>query len=67
MILSDREIKVEDDSLWTSFIRSDFVEEGRRAVQWIVKNKKTIQKNAPINIVELEGTSNSAPAVDLKQ
>ncbi|WP_058308494.1 substrate-binding domain-containing protein [Gracilibacillus massiliensis] len=65
VILSDREIKVEDDSLWTTFIGSDFVEEGRRAAQWVVDHQKASQEK--VNIIELEGTKNSAPAVDRKQ
>ncbi|MGX6443627.1 substrate-binding domain-containing protein [Neobacillus sp. K501] len=63
VILSDREINVKDPSLWTSFIGSDFVEEGRRAARWLVKDEspKTVQ------IIELEGTRNSAPAEGRKQ
>lgn len=63
VILSDREINVKDSSLWTSFIGSDFVEEGRRAARWLVKEEspKTVQ------IIELEGTRNSAPAEGRKQ
>ncbi|MGP4038637.1 substrate-binding domain-containing protein [Gracilibacillus sp. D59] len=65
VILSDREIKVKDDSLWTSFIGSDFVEEGRRAAQWVVDQMKSSKDS--VNIIELEGTKNSAPATDRKQ
>jgi len=65
VILSDREINVEDQKLWTSFIGSDFVEEGRRAGKWLVSDSKST--TAPVHIIELEGTVNSAPAVDRKQ
>lgn len=65
VILSDREIKVQDDSLWTSFIGSDFVEEGRRAAQWVVDQVESSKET--LNIIELEGTKNSAPATDRKQ
>jgi len=36
VILSDRNVDVKDDSLWVSFMGSDFVEEGRRAAKWLV-------------------------------
>ncbi|SFL45911.1 simple sugar transport system substrate-binding protein [Gracilibacillus orientalis] len=65
VILCDREIKVQDDSLWTSFIGSDFVEEGRRAAQWVVDHKES--NTETVNIIELEGTKSSAPATDRKQ
>ncbi len=65
VILSDREIKVNDPSLWASFIGSDFVEEGRRAARWLVNDMETSDEE--VQIIELEGTQNSAPAVDRKQ
>ncbi|MGG3470251.1 substrate-binding domain-containing protein [Neobacillus pocheonensis] len=64
VILSDREINVEDQALWTSFIGSDFVEEGRRAGKWLISDAES--DKWPINIIEIEGTVNSAPAVDRK-
>lgn len=63
VILSDREINVKDSSLWTSFIGSDFVEEGRRAARWLV----TEEDSENVQIIELEGTRNSAPAEGRKQ
>ncbi|WP_218010602.1 substrate-binding domain-containing protein [Neobacillus soli] len=65
IILSDREINVEDQTMWTSFIGSDFVEEGRRAGKWLVSDSKLT--TTPLHIIEIEGTANSAPAVDRKQ
>ncbi|MGE7758515.1 substrate-binding domain-containing protein [Peribacillus sp. NPDC097895] len=65
VILSDREIKVNDSSLWTSFIGSDFVEEGRRAARWLVNESNTAGEEK--NIIELEGTSNAAPSIGRKQ
>ncbi|WP_057913811.1 substrate-binding domain-containing protein [Peribacillus muralis] len=65
VILSDREIQVNDSSLWTSFIGSDFVEEGRRAARWLVNGKKVPGKE--VNIIELEGTSNAAPSIGRKE
>jgi ABC-type sugar transport system substrate-binding protein len=65
VILSDRAVDEKDDSLWVSFMGSDFVEEGRRAGKWLVE--KTKGSNDPVNIVELQGTVGSAPAIDRKK
>lgn len=64
VVLSDRGIKFEDNSLYDTFIGSDFIEEGRRAARWLVERK---QAGQGINIVELEGTVDSAPAIDRKK
>jgi simple sugar transport system substrate-binding protein len=57
VILTDRTIKTEDESLFACFIGSDFYEEGRMAADWLAK--KTGGKG---RIVELQGTPGSAPA-----
>jgi galactofuranose transport system substrate-binding protein len=61
VILSDRAVDVKDESLWVTFMGSDFVEEGRRAARWLIDYMKTTR---PVNIVELQGTIGSAPAID---
>jgi len=65
VILSDRAVNEKDDSLWVSFMGSDFVEEGRKAGRWLVENMKG--KTGDVNIVELQGTVGSAPAIDRKK
>jgi simple sugar transport system substrate-binding protein len=65
VILSDRAVNEKDDTLWVSFMGSDFVEEGRRAGRWLVENMKGT--TTPVNIVELQGTVGSAPAIDRKK
>ncbi len=65
VILTDRAVDSEDDSLYVTFIGSDFVEEGRRAGQWLVDQFK--DETGDVNIVELQGTTGSAPAIDRKQ
>ena len=65
VILSDRAVDEKDTSLWVSFMGSDFVEEGRRAGRWLVEKEKG--NAGPINIVELQGTTGSAPAIDRKK
>jgi galactofuranose transport system substrate-binding protein len=65
VILSDRAVDEKDSSLWVSFMGSDFVEEGRRAGRWLVEKMKGVQGD--VNIVELQGTVGSAPAIDRKK
>ncbi|MFZ6755813.1 ABC transporter substrate-binding protein [Undibacterium sp. Ji50W] len=65
VILTDRAVNVTDTSLYVTFIGSDFVEEGRRAGRWLLERaKKTPDRS--LNIVELQGTVGSAPAIDRK-
>lgn len=64
VILCDRQVE-EDSNLWSSYIGSDFKEEGRRAARWLIE--ETLKSNRSINIVELEGTSGSAPAKGRKE
>jgi ABC-type sugar transport system substrate-binding protein len=65
VILTDRAVNEKDDSLWVSFMGSDFLEEGRKAGRWLLENSKG--KTGDINIVELQGTVGSAPAIDRKK
>src|SRR5215467_2720640 len=65
VILTDRAVNAKDESLWVTFMGSDFVEEGRRAANWLVE--KTKDAPGPVNIVELQGTVGSAPAIDRKK
>src|SRR5688572_7334336 len=62
VILVDRGIKVSDESLYTTLIASDFVQEGRLAGEWLAK-----KLNSKGNIVELQGTPGAAPAIDRKK
>ncbi len=62
VVLTDRAVKVSDDSLYATLIGSDFVEEGRRAGRWLLDDSK--QVTGPVRIVELQGTVGSAPAID---
>ena len=61
VIMTDRTVDLKDDSLWLSFMGSDFVEEGRRAARWLVEKIRTA---APVDIVELQGTIDSSPAIE---
>jgi galactofuranose transport system substrate-binding protein len=62
VILTDRAIDSPDTSLYKTFIGSDFIEEGKKAGEWLVKEYSS--KTDPVNIVELQGTTGSAPAND---
>jgi ABC-type sugar transport system substrate-binding protein len=59
VILVDRGVDVPDDSLYATLIASDFVEEGRMAARWLAD-----KTNGQAAIVELKGTTGSAPALD---
>jgi ABC-type sugar transport system, periplasmic component len=63
VIITDRSVGIKDNSLWLSFMGSDFVEEGRRAARWIVER---LGGSSSVNIVELQGNSGSAPTIDRK-
>lgn len=65
VILTDRDVNVTDKSLYVTLIGSDFVEEGRRAGRWLVEHAKK-NPGKVLNIVELQGTVGSAPAIDRK-
>lgn len=57
VILTDRTIKTDDESLFACFIGSDFYEEGKLAADWLAK-----YSGGKGTIVELQGTPGSAPA-----
>jgi len=65
VILLDRNV---DQSLaaagedYVTFIGSDFIEEGRRVGEWLVK-----ETGGEANIIQLEGTTGSSPANDRKK
>ena len=65
VVLTDRSVNVKDDSLYVTFMGSDFTEEGRKAGRWLVDKMKG--NPGPVNIVELQGTVGSAPAIDRKK
>ncbi|MFW6363165.1 MAG: ABC transporter substrate-binding protein [Spirochaeta sp.] len=61
VIIVDRMIDTEDDSLYTTAFISDFYREGRRAGDFLVERYQ--QSDAPVRIVELGGTLDSTPAI----
>ncbi|MFE9654543.1 ABC transporter substrate-binding protein [Micromonospora sp. NPDC006431] len=65
VILTDRAVDSADKSLYKTFLGSDFVKEGRLSGEWLVEQTKSA--TGPVNIVELQGTTGSAPANDRKK
>ena len=61
VVLTDRSIETKDESLYVTMIGSDFTEEGRKAGKWLLENYKG---QGDVNIVELQGTVGSAPAIE---
>jgi ABC-type sugar transport system substrate-binding protein len=61
VILTDRAIESEEEGLYVTFLGSDFVREGRWAGEWV--NEEFADADQ-VNIVELQGTTGSAPAND---
>lgn len=62
VILCDRRAKTSDESLYATFLGSDFVEEGRRAAKWVIEST-----GGTANVAELQGTPGAAPAIDRKK
>jgi ABC-type sugar transport system substrate-binding protein len=62
VILTDRAVDTPDTTLYKTFLGSDFVAEGKKAGDWLVGEEKAA--TGPVAIVQLEGTTGSAPAID---
>jgi simple sugar transport system substrate-binding protein len=63
VILMDRMIATEDDSLYTAYIGADFYAEGRRAGEYLVRKADTMGAER-LRIVEICGTEDSTPMRD---
>lgn len=66
VILTDRSVDSDDTSLYETFLGSDFVLEGEKAGDWLVENadEADTDKNGTVKVVQLEGTTGAAPAID---
>ncbi|WP_170156079.1 ABC transporter substrate-binding protein [Umezawaea tangerina] len=65
VILTDRSVDSADKTLYKTFLGSDFVTEGKKAGTWLTK--EFASATGDVNIVELQGTTGSAPANDRKK
>ena len=63
VILMDRMIETQDDSLYTAYIGADFYAEGRRAGEYLIR-KADAMNAEHLNIVEICGTTDSTPMRD---
>ncbi|WP_230986919.1 ABC transporter substrate-binding protein [Cohnella fermenti] len=61
VFLLDRTVKVSDESLYTSFIGSDFILEGQNAAKTMIDQ---LGADKQVNIVELQGTVGASAAND---
>ncbi|RXZ72397.1 ABC transporter substrate-binding protein [Agromyces albus] len=62
VVLTDRAVDSKDDSLYESFLGSDFVVEGEKAGAWALA--EFADATEPVEIIQLEGTTGAAPAID---
>ena len=63
VILMDRMINTQDDSLYTAYIGADFIAEGHRAGEYLVRKADTTGAEK-MRIVEICGTTDSTPMRD---
>ena len=63
VILMDRMIETQDDSLYTAYIGADFYAEGRRAGEYLIRKADVLGKDN-LRIVEICGTTDSTPMRD---
>jgi len=59
VVIVDRNMALDDDSLYLTRIASDFVEEGRKAARWLMDATGGV-----CDIVELQGTVGATAAID---
>ncbi|MCW8126561.1 ABC transporter substrate-binding protein [Microbulbifer halophilus] len=59
VVILDRNIRVKDPSMYLTRIASDFVEEGRRAAEWLMQ-----ETGGNCDILELQGTVGATAAID---
>jgi galactofuranose transport system substrate-binding protein len=70
VVMIDRDVAAADRHLRLTIMGSDFVKEGEKAGNWLadyLKKKGLDDGSKQINIVELQGTTGSAPAIDRKK
>ena len=63
VILTDRMVDVDDEDLYTAYIGADFLAEGRRAGEFLIKKAYALGAEH-LNIVEITGTEDSTPMRD---
>jgi ABC-type sugar transport system substrate-binding protein len=67
VVMIDRDVAVADRQYRLTIMGSDFVKEGEKAATWLgdyLKKQGLDDGKKAVNIVQLEGTTGSAPAID---
>jgi simple sugar transport system substrate-binding protein len=59
VVIVDRNMALDDDSLYVTRVASDFVEEGRKAARWLMEATGGV-----CDILELQGTVGATAAID---
>jgi ABC-type sugar transport system substrate-binding protein len=62
VILTDRAVDTQEKDVYKTFLGADFVQEGQRAGDWVVKQFASAP--GPVNIVQLEGTTGADPTLE---
>lgn len=62
VILTDRAVDTQEKDVYKTFLGADFVQEGKWAGEWVVKQYAATP--GPVNVVQLEGTTGSDPALE---
>jgi galactofuranose transport system substrate-binding protein len=62
VVLTDRAVDSKDETLYESFLGSDFIVEGEKAGAWVLE--EYADATEPVEIIQLEGTTGAAPAID---
>ncbi len=61
VIIEDRTVNTEDESLYAVHVGSDFYSEGVMAGEYLLKKLSTLPPDTALNVVELTGTQDSSP------
>jgi ABC-type sugar transport system substrate-binding protein len=62
VLILDRKMELSDQSLYVTFIGSDFYEEGRMAGRYLLDKMR--DRSGEIRIAELRGTEGASPSID---
>ena len=64
VIIVDRQVDVEDDSLYTTWVGSDFLQEGKTATQWLKQELTDRGMNEEqVNILHVRGTDGATSQI----
>ena len=64
VITTDRRVNTSDESLFLTFLGSDFVAEGKMAADWLIRE---LGCNVQADVFELVGVVGAAPSIDRKK